>query len=329
MAANETLNDWCERLPVAALIVDESNQILRGNATLRSLLDYSGDELDGAPLNKLLARSGRLFYLTHIMPMLQQQALVEEMYLRLQAKSGTDIPVLLNAERHRIDGKVLYFFAMMPIQRRYIFEDQLVQAKEQAEQALAAERAALQALELAQNELHEKQAQLLKLNDKLKELAATDPLTRIANRRTFEEKIEHFLALYRRESMCFSLLTFDLDHFKAINDKFGHDAGDKVLIAVANLLQESLREVDVAARIGGEEFAVILAGTSLNEAEHTAERLRQSITKLHFEELAVTTSIGVTSVCRNDSRQQLLTRADKALYMAKARARNCVHVLTD
>jgi len=162
-------------------------------------------------------------------------------------------------------------------------------------------------------------------------LSATDVLTGLANRRALFEQVEHELARTRRSGASLSLCVLDLDHFKQVNDEYGHGAGDQVLVAVAQRLQQSLREVDLVGRIGGEEFVLLLPSTPATVAMGAMERCRQLIaaTPVRLDDgtaLAVTASFGVVSTRGDEGLglTQLLARADEALYAAKRGGRNCV-----
>jgi diguanylate cyclase (GGDEF)-like protein len=168
-----------------------------------------------------------------------------------------------------------------------------------------------------------------RLETKLQRLATTDELTGIANRRRFFELARAELGDARRRSRPLALLLLDIDHFKVINDTYGHAAGDETLKMTASICERDLRERDVLARIGGEELAIILPETDLEVATDVAERLRLRIAdaRVSFSdrEIRFTVSIGVTE--RNDldrSVHSILLRADKALYKAKRDGRNRV-----
>src|SRR5262249_10289356 len=124
--------------------------------------------------------------------------------------------------------------------------------------------------------------ELLMANQKLEQLATTDPLTGIANRRKMTDQIAHELERARRFKHPLSLLMIDIDHFKRINDTFGHEVGDKAIVAVAKLLTESMRSIDLAARFGGEEFVLLMSETNLEVAMRAAERLREMVAALHL-----------------------------------------------
>lgn len=179
---------------------------------------------------------------------------------------------------------------------------------------------------------------MIKQNDmaqtKLELLATRDSLTQLYNRRTFLEFAQEMIFQAKRNNNGLCLIMLDLDHFKSINDNYGHQAGDIVLKAVATTIEETLRNADICGRYGGEEFSVLLAETKREGAMIIAERIRRSIEKLviplpHFSELEqtdiyVTTSIGVAQWSVEDTIDTLTHVADKALYQAKSEGRNRV-----
>jgi|GEM_PF-3155648 diguanylate cyclase (GGDEF)-like protein/PAS domain S-box-containing protein len=165
----------------------------------------------------------------------------------------------------------------------------------------------------------------------LTRLATTDPLTGLANRRHFMEQMELELARIHRFSGAAALLMLDLDHFKHINDNHGHAWGDAVLRAFAKTLLQHLRKTDLAGRLGGEEFAILLPGTDLEAARVFAEELRQRISGMSLKTgllaLKVTVSIGISRLDRDDIlTDAALARADAALYRAKETGRDRVEV---
>lgn len=162
-----------------------------------------------------------------------------------------------------------------------------------------------------------------KVEKELKRLAQTDPLTGLANRRHFMQLAEHELLRSQRYGGELSILMLDIDHFKKINDNYGHHIGDLVIQSLSDICRNTLREIDIIGRIGGEEFAVVLPQTAAQPAFQVAERLREAITNaVFFPEpdmpIRYTISIGVTTLNEQQNNIQLLLRfADKALYDAK------------
>jgi len=170
------------------------------------------------------------------------------------------------------------------------------------------------------------------LNKALQELALSnriDGLTQAFNRKHWEECLAKEFSRARRYKHDLALLMLDLDHFKLLNDTFGHQGGDLVLIETAKKIDKLLRMGDLFGRYGGEEFAVILPNTDLEGAEEVAERIRQSIAKntidYNQKTISVTASIGVAIIDSNNTRyEDLISNADLALYQAKAAGRNRV-----
>ena len=157
----------------------------------------------------------------------------------------------------------------------------------------------------------------------------TDELTGLANRRRFMEVVELELKRAERFQSPLGLLLVDLDDFKLVNDRFGHGTGDEVLRALSDVFRESLRDVDLAARLGGEEFAVLLPETDYPGAAGVAERLRAGLASLELkapegERFGVTASFGVAVYPEAQSVDELLRAADAALYRAKAEGKNRV-----
>jgi|GEM_PF-517326 len=167
------------------------------------------------------------------------------------------------------------------------------------------------------------------LRQELARLAATDPLTGLYNRRVFMERLGQALALYQRYKQPASVALLDIDHFKSVNDSFGHDFGDRVLVGLAGMLRGTVRDgVDVVARYGGEEFVILTPETDVDGGARLAERLRATFAGLEFETPTgarrFTASFGVAAAAPDDDVTSLLRRADEALYRAKDGGRNRV-----
>lgn len=166
-------------------------------------------------------------------------------------------------------------------------------------------------------------------NEKFRKLATLDYLTNIPNRRYFFTMGNKLFRNAHDINLFIGVLALDIDYFKRVNDTYGHKTGDKVLIQVAKILEESIRKGDILARVGGEEFAIVLNAVTPEETLHIAEKIRHKIeTTPYIKEsvhIDLTTSIGITQIQKNDSNLALMfDRADKALYMAKDSGRNCI-----
>ena len=168
---------------------------------------------------------------------------------------------------------------------------------------------------------------------RFKDEALHDPLTGLLNRRGLANAIQGCLAYLQRQRHSAALFMIDLDHFKQINDKLGHDGGDAVLITVAKVLQKELRQSDVLARYGGEEFIVFLPQTNRDSAQLAAERLLLAVRHMQWPGLAspsaLTISVGIAVFDADFDFDCQLRRADHALYQAKARGRDRIEFATD
>lgn len=163
------------------------------------------------------------------------------------------------------------------------------------------------------------------LEAELERLARMDDLTQIMNRRTIFEFLENEIKRSLRDHHKFSVIMMDIDHFKKVNDNYGHVLGDQVLIEVAGLMGEEIREIDGLGRYGGEEFLVVLSGTESSEAFQVAERIRNRIAGHVFASgIRVTISAGL-SIYHGQDIHKLVSQADENLYRAKEGGRNCVN----
>ena len=158
-------------------------------------------------------------------------------------------------------------------------------------------------------------------------MATTDGLTGLTNHRTFQEKLTELLGRADRLGIGFSLILTDVDHFKKVNDSYGHPVGDQVLKGVSKVLAGEARKIDVVARYGGEEFAILMEGTDADAAQKLAERIREQMQAMEFTcekgTFNVTLSLGIAD-CPSDAKEKelLVDRADQALYQAKHGGRN-------
>ncbi len=176
-----------------------------------------------------------------------------------------------------------------------------------------------------QQQIDEATSQLSQSNEYLKDLTVTDTLTGINNRRAFEHSLNELMTRATRYQQSFSMLIFDIDEFKKLNDHYGHDMGDRVLRDLVERIQHIVRDVDILCRWGGEEFTILMPLTLKKGALKMAERCRRVIADELFDEVgSVTISLGVTCFQEDDNERMLFKRADDALYEAKAKGKNCV-----
>ena len=169
---------------------------------------------------------------------------------------------------------------------------------------------------------------ITKAEMRLKVLASVDALTGLNNRSHFEADAEQHIARFQRSGISSAVVIADVDFFKKINDTYGHEAGDLVLVAVSRLLKKELREVDSLARWGGEEFVFLMHETGLPQAIAVTERIRDAVeatsVSYHATEIRCTMSFGITALLPHDTLGDAIARADRALYRSKSQGRNRV-----
>jgi diguanylate cyclase (GGDEF)-like protein len=170
----------------------------------------------------------------------------------------------------------------------------------------------------------------IKLFEKIQKQAATDGLTGFVNHKTFYDVLEKELWRSRRHGGLISMIMVDIDNLKKINDVYGHRAGDKVIKTVSRRVKECIRQIDTAARYGGDEFAIILPNTSLEEATLVAERMVSNVSDLPViwkrQEIPLSVSVGLGQYDGEDSPEDITSRSDQALYKAKQAGRNTLRI---
>ena len=173
-------------------------------------------------------------------------------------------------------------------------------------------------------DLDKKINELQAVEEELRRLSRTDPLTGLPNRRPFEEFLQHSMSMSNRHHYPLCLLMFDLDHFKSVNDTYGHDQGDAVLVNFAKVITSHCRHEDLAARIGGEEFVLLLPSTTLENACIVAGRINEALrsTPVLPDDRVVTVSIGAAAYKEGEDQASFFKRADEALYKAKTGGRD-------
>ncbi len=293
----------------AVFIINLDGRHLAANQRASDMLGYSPEEMIGLSLNDI---SAELDGSKNVFSQLLAGESVPLFERQFRNKNGRVFPVEINAELIRDkNGRPLHIQSVV----RDISE------RKEAEEAL---RAANEQLSLRVAEVEELQAEL-------RELALHDPLTGLYNRRYLAEMLEREVTRSEREGNPLSIIVSDIDHFKDINDTYGHQVGDLFLIKLAGLMAGSTRKSDFVCRYGGEEFVLVLPGASSASAAQRAEKLRQKCAEVTIEHegkhLGVTMSFGVASYPQDGgSGEETIIKADKALYKSKQKGRNQVTV---
>lgn len=299
--------------PVGYLVMDHGLRIIEVNKTMAEM---TGLETSPSHMHDLLTIASRVYFQTYFIPSIMTHGAVSEMYLSLKSSAGP-VPVLMNTRKR--NG--LFECALMQVPIRNEYENELLNAKREAEQVSQATAEANGKLTALLGEVECKQSELNVLNSRLKELTVTDVLTGLKNRRYLEE----FLPELIKEGQT-AILMIDIDFFKQVNDTFGHHAGDIVLKSLAGVLEVAIGEAGFAARIGGEEFVAVLRSVDQANAEGLAEHIRERVELHDWPYQPITVSIGVAVLKAGNSLSELLQHADAALYNSKNEGRNRVTV---
>jgi len=168
------------------------------------------------------------------------------------------------------------------------------------------------------------------VHNNLESSAIRDALTGVFNRRYFDDYLKHEILRAKRSKTIFSLIMMDIDHFKKVNDTYGHDIGDYALKTLTEIILNSIRKSDVLTRIGGEEFTILLPDTDLKNAIDLAEKIRTNTENYIFNEIGqMTISLGLTEFKEQDSSEIIMKRTDNALYLAKAKGRNRCEIMLE
>jgi diguanylate cyclase (GGDEF)-like protein/PAS domain S-box-containing protein len=287
------------------LIENETGRIIEANTAASRLYGYSGEELRWMRNHELSAEPEATEYISRSTPV-DFETVVTIPLRHHRRRDGSTVPVEITGRFFELGGRGVHLAAIRDISARLATENALRDANSRLMQQLAE----IEALQVT-----------------LKEQAMRDPLTGLYNRRFFEEACANELARAQREGYPVALAMFDVDHFKAVNDTYGHAAGDEVLIAMARLLRDHARVSDVACRYGGEEFMLLLPHIALEDARARVEQLRQecadSAIAFGSFRMSVTVSIGLAAYPAHGlTARELIGRADEALYRAKNLGRN-------
>lgn len=301
--------------PFGYLVFDHSNRIIEMNAAMREML---GAEQTDLHMHDLLTVASRVYFQTYFMPSIKLHGKVNEMFLKVKSVQGP-VPVLMNAA----ERNGLFECALIGMTVRDEYEKELLLAKREAEKINRETAEAYEKLKTLLAEVEAKQQELMELNESLHQLASLDPLTGLKNRRSLEALLEKW-TLEAASGLDLALLAIDIDFFKRVNDTYGHQMGDAVLQELAWKLEAETGEMGIVARLGGEEFVIVLPGIGLPAALQMAEGLRSRLEGADWLHVPITVSIGLAAFTAGDTADTLFERADKALYAAKNAGRNRV-----
>lgn len=280
--------------PAGLLITRAMRDIVSANAYFDKQFGWQASGLIGQSLKTLLSKASVIFVESYVIPMLLSNGHCDEVRITIINAAGERMPTVASI---RSDGDLQYWVITPATDREQLY-----------------------------NEYKKGQRTLEERANVLAELAITDSLTGLFNRRELDKRLAAAVNDAENTSGNLSLMLLDVDHFKQVNDEFGHAVGDTVLVTLGKLLQDSRRPNDIVGRFGGEEFLLALPGADADSGAKFAERLLEQIRTLDVQGVQVTASIGHSQYRPqvDETYEALIKRADVALYSAKAAGRNRV-----
>jgi diguanylate cyclase (GGDEF)-like protein len=282
-----TLNN----VPNGVFITNASKEIVYCNDYFTTELAWQPDALIGKRADIIFTLASKVFYQTYLIPTLLHENICEEMQLTMINGKGVRIPITVNVKS---DNAGFIYWSFFNASKRDKLYEELIQARETLEQ----------------------QAEQLKL------LASTDELTGLLNRREMKYRSTLAIELAVRAHYSVALIQLDIDHFKKVNDVYGHPEGDRVLKELGIRLKEFARKTDLVSRFGGEEFLILLPDTNKQDAMLFCQRLHELIGEVKAGDYYIKASIGLTISTSKSIFKTLYTEVDSALYKAKESGRN-------
>lgn len=306
-----------EQLPCGVVMLNHEGVITYANTFMSTLLQRQQESLIGQHIEAFLSRANKFVFHSYFYPQLHTEGSVQEFMLHMERADGVQMPVMINAQRTlENDDEERIECILLPMTKRIEYEQELRQMTKKLERVNEQQKDALAQLTKLNEEIERKQQELITLTN-------TDLLTNIFNRRYMEERLAEHIVKARTMKHAFSVCILDIDYFKKVNDTYGHQIGDYVLIEVAQLLKTSVGEEGIVARFGGEEFVALLPNTTEEQSTQMAMRMNEAIRNCSFEYVQrVTISIGVSTYKDGDCETNLLNRADRALYYSKEHGRD-------
>lgn len=311
------------QIPCGYITTNDQYTIVDVNETFLNWTNYKKEDVMGQHVEKLFSSSNKLIFHSYFYPNMAMYKRVEELFIHVQNAEGQTIPFLVNAKQIQSEEQTFVDIVLMPMKKRIDYEREVRQAKLVLEDAYQEKTIAYEHLHRINEKIEAKQQQLIAMNEELKQISNTDNLTGIGNRHYFQNKLRQYIEKFQQDSTPFSLLVVDIDHFKKVNDTFGHAIGDLVLAQLGLILKMSAREQDVPARFGGEEFILLLGETAEEEAFQIAQTLNKKLEQTIWPSIGrLTVSVGCATFKENDTESSIFEHADEALYESKRTGRN-------
>lgn len=293
-------------LPLVTINLE--GEIKQVNKRFSDLVGYSANELEGSHIEKVMDSGVRFFFNSMLYPKLMMEKEVQEVYLSFKTKFEEARPVMFNAEVVESDEAIYCY--IIPVAQRAEYTKEIRTINKKLEETVK-----------EKTRLHE---ELLTMNKRLKYHAERDSLTSLYNRRMFLKKLTQLHEEFEKVNQLFSICILDVDHFKQVNDRYGHLTGDQVLIGLANEMTDFLDSKCTLARFGGEEFIILFPGYNQQDAYKLANQFREHVRQQSWDGVAITISMGISEAAPSRSVTDIVAGADMALYKAKNEGRDRV-----
>lgn len=293
-------------LPLVTINLE--GEIKQVNKRFSDLVGYSANELEGSHIEKVMDSGVRFFFNSMLYPKLMMEKEVQEVYLSFKTKFEEARPVMFNAEVVESDEAIYCY--IFPVAQRAEYTKEIRTINKKLEETVK-----------EKTRLHE---ELLTMNKRLKYHAERDSLTSLYNRRMFLKKLTQLHEEFEKVNQLFSICILDVDHFKQVNDRYGHLTGDQVLIGLANEMTDFLDSKCTLARFGGEEFIILFPGYNQQDAYKLANQFREHVRQQSWDGVAITISMGISEAAPSRSVTDIVAGADMALYKAKNEGRDRV-----
>ncbi|MBU0795568.1 MAG: GGDEF domain-containing protein [Alphaproteobacteria bacterium] len=279
------------------IVVNKDRKIVFCNAYICDLSGLPDTNLLGTTISTYFTKASTIFIDSYIYPLLINQSYLQEMQMTWMGEGKKKTPIVVNI---KLGANGMSYWSLYVCETRDKLQNELLKANEKLEEQ----------------------------SKELFRLATTDPLTGLLNRRELQAQAQKIASQAEKKSTTFALLAIDVDLFKQVNDTYGHHTGDKVLVDLANMLSKERKKSDLVARVGGEEFVLVLPEIDEESAFLLAEKIRTLIENQSNENIKITVSIGLVVTRQNVQTDfyTLLALSDKALYEAKRSGRNRTHI---
>ncbi len=282
--------------------------IIQVNDQFVEFVGYSADELIGSHIEMIMDNGVKFFFNSMLYPKLLMEKKAQEVYISFQTKAKGMKHVMFNAQVEEAEQLIYCYIA--PVAQRMEYMKEIRSINRKLEETIE-----------EKTRLHD---ELAALNLELKHHAERDWLTGLYNRRVFIEKLEETYDTFQQTDRPFSICILDVDHFKQVNDQYGHHIGDQVLIGLADMMKGFFGSDCTLARFGGEEFIILLPDHDKNEAYEKADQFREKIKTQSWQGVSITVSSGIGTVSYPIHIDELIVKADGALYKAKREGRDRV-----